>query len=497
MAGQATDANGDPIGIAITSADDTNGTWQYSHAGTGGPWTNITGVSATTALLLPGTAAVRFVPNTGFFGTVAMGLTFQAWDGTSGSAGGTADATVNGGATAFSTASASSGIVVIGSPTISGTNPNGTTDDHTPVQPFATVTIGDPNAAAQMLQVTVTIGSPTAGAFSAASLTGWTTIVAGTTYEFDGTAAQVTAAIDALVFVPALHLLQPGNSITTTFTITAANSLAPAVSDSTTSLKITALNDAPVLDPTQVLPLTGITEDDNPNIIPANPDDGDLVSSLLGTGVSDVDLNPVQGIAITATSVTGFGSGVWQYSIDGGSSWQNIGTVSSGSALLLRSTDLVRFLPDTLNGNVASITFLAWDQTGTTAGQQGTKLATTVNGGSSPFSLATAAGTSTIMVADVNDAPTLGGNQTLLLPVSQSPGGVVRQLNGADVDLPPQNLTYGITGGNTNGSFRHHSDRHAHCRFDGGQSRGACLFADAGGSDRHGDRQRQRPGPAL
>ena len=44
------------------------------------------------------------------------------------------------------------------------------------------------------------------------------------------------------------------------------------------------------------------------------------------------------------------------------------------SALLLRSTDLVRFLPDGKNGNTGSITYRAWDQTAGTAGNEGRRL---------------------------------------------------------------------------------------------------------------------------
>ena len=46
---------------------------------------------------------LRFAPDADFSGTAA--LTYQAWDETSGSPGGVANASVNGGATAFSSAS--------------------------------------------------------------------------------------------------------------------------------------------------------------------------------------------------------------------------------------------------------------------------------------------------------------------------------------------------------------------------------------------------------
>ena len=55
---------------------------------------------------------VRFVPNANWNGTVAPGITFRAWDQTSGTAGNTADTSTNGGTSAFSSATASASITV-------------------------------------------------------------------------------------------------------------------------------------------------------------------------------------------------------------------------------------------------------------------------------------------------------------------------------------------------------------------------------------------------
>ena len=78
-----------------------NGTWQYS-LDAGATWSGVGSVSDMDARLLRSTDFVRFVPN-GNDGTAA-GLSYRAWDQTTGSAGGIADATTNGGATAFSAA---------------------------------------------------------------------------------------------------------------------------------------------------------------------------------------------------------------------------------------------------------------------------------------------------------------------------------------------------------------------------------------------------------
>jgi hypothetical protein len=55
---------------------------------------------------------IRFVPSANFSGDVPGGITFRAWDQTSGTNGGTADTSTNGGATAFSSAVLSADIRV-------------------------------------------------------------------------------------------------------------------------------------------------------------------------------------------------------------------------------------------------------------------------------------------------------------------------------------------------------------------------------------------------
>ncbi|MFX6702081.1 hypothetical protein ABTH29_19490, partial [Acinetobacter baumannii] len=69
-------------GIAITANDSTlaQGTWQYSLDGT--TWTDDrrTGLDDTTALILPSTASLRFVPEPQWNGTPG-GLTVRLIDG--------------------------------------------------------------------------------------------------------------------------------------------------------------------------------------------------------------------------------------------------------------------------------------------------------------------------------------------------------------------------------------------------------------------------------
>jgi len=69
-------------GIAITSADNANGKWQYL---VGTKWIDVGAVTKDSALLLADTTRLRFVPNSGFVGTAT--IQYKAWDRTAGQAG--------------------------------------------------------------------------------------------------------------------------------------------------------------------------------------------------------------------------------------------------------------------------------------------------------------------------------------------------------------------------------------------------------------------------
>lgn len=114
-----TDVDNDPLGIAVTAVDNTNGSWEYS-IDNGATWTAFNTPSETTARLLTASAAVRFIPNTDFSsGTIDQGITFRGWDGTSGVTGEVADTTENGGNTAFSSEIETASVKVnIGPPNI-------------------------------------------------------------------------------------------------------------------------------------------------------------------------------------------------------------------------------------------------------------------------------------------------------------------------------------------------------------------------------------------
>ena len=100
-------------GIAVIGANSTWGTWEFS-TNNGFTWRSLGSPSPSVARLLAADAEtrIRFVPRPGFSGRVDCGITFRAWDQTSGSNGDTASARDGGGSRAFSTATETAGVVV-------------------------------------------------------------------------------------------------------------------------------------------------------------------------------------------------------------------------------------------------------------------------------------------------------------------------------------------------------------------------------------------------
>lgn len=176
----------------------------------------------------------------------------------------------------------------------------------------------------------------------------------------------------------------------------------------TVTVNVVSINDAPVLATGANPHFDEITEDDIGN-------SGERISDLLaklGDPITDTDgVGPGEGIAVV---VNGESGGTWQYSIDNGLTWQNVGDVSNSNALLLRDSDLLRLNPDGANGANANLGFRAWDRTsGHTAGARIDIAANGGTGGSSAFSLQTAS--AQIRVSDVNDQPVLNTSGQIAL----------------------------------------------------------------------------------
>jgi hypothetical protein len=447
-------------GIAITGLAGAGGggIWEYT-INNGGSWTAI--VAAPTAARLlsdAGTVQVRYRPQTGENGTAT--LTVRAWDRTSGTEGGTGDATVNGGTTAFSTLAATSAVAVISSvnnaPVLSGAND------------LTGVIVGQPNPGTPVAgliygKITDVDGNPQGIAITGSAKTAMAT----GKWQYSTTNGGVWSDLPAVADASALLLTDAGSVLvryapnagesgTATLTIRAwdrTSGLNGATVDVTTNGGTTAYSSATAISSIDVSAavvnhapvLSGVN--DPTGVIMGQPNPGTPVASLIYAKVTDVDGDP-QGIAITGSAKTAMATGKWQYSTTNGNAWSDLPVVSDASALLLTDAGsvLVRYAPNAGESGTATLTVRAWDRTSGVNG--GTGNATT-NGGTTAYSTATAVSSMAVSAGVVNHAPVLSGaNDLIAVTVGQpNPGTPVASLiygKVTDVDNDPQGIA--ITG---------------------------------------------------
>ena len=165
-----------------------------------------------------------------------------------------------------------------------------------------------------------------------------------------------------------------------------------ATFSTSSNVSISSANDAPRLS-TDARSLKNIDED-------AAANSGTQVSTILSSAGSTGDAeDDTLGIAVISVDDT---DGSWEYSTDGGSSWNTVASASpsGSSALLLADNDLVRFVPgaDFSGSAGGSLTVRAWDQSSGSAGDSGADAGS--HGGTTAFS----SNTTTVGIS-VDDAP--------------------------------------------------------------------------------------------
>jgi CSLREA domain-containing protein len=314
-----TDIDPTPLeGIAVTAVNNTNGTWQYT-IDNGTNWLPFGSPDQTTARLLAAdaTTRVRFIPAANFNDTVNPGLTFRAWDQTSGTNGSTADVTVGGGTTAFSLMTETASITVnpVNDTPTANAQVVGTAED-TPVG--ITLTGTDIETASGSLVYTVTV-QPANGTLT-------------------GTGANRT-------YTPNANF-NGADSFQFTVTDTGdGSSPALASAAATVTINVGAVNDAPVADAQ-----SATTNEDSPKAIT-------LTGSDLDTPAGSLTYTIVTGPANGVLSGTGAnrtytpnanynGSDSFTFKINDGTADSNTATVSI----------TVNPVNDTPTGNAQAVT---------------------------------------------------------------------------------------------------------------------------------------------
>ena len=137
----------------------------------------------------------------------------------------------------------------------------------------------------------------------------------------------------------------------------------------TGSLVVQAVNDAPMLSPTD---FTNVSFEGAQNLLVA-----DLLS---GSNTVDVDGDAL-GVAIVGADA---GNGSWFYDLGDGVGFRALGAVADASAVLLDDAAVLRFEPNAGYAGTAELRFRAWDQTSGQSGDSGVDA--TLTGGVSAFS---------------------------------------------------------------------------------------------------------------
>ncbi|WP_420965872.1 VCBS domain-containing protein [Bradyrhizobium sp. B120] len=246
---------------------------------------------------------------------------------------------------------------------------------------FTDVDLNDTHSVANLVHSTTWSGGSTLPSGLAATLASAlsTTVSTDSTGTGAGSVGFSFSAADSN-----FDFLAAGETLTVVYdvTVTDNNGLS---STKPVTITITGTNDAPVLSTT-----SQVLNTESPGSGAPSGAVGTLISSLvnLGANVSDADANASTGVAITAADTS---NGTWWYSIDNGSHWSSLGSISASSARLLAADGFTRiyFQPSAgFGGTITNaITFEAWDQT---TGSNGALGNASLNGGSTAFSTASA-----------------------------------------------------------------------------------------------------------
>ncbi len=474
----ADEDSGALLGVAVTVADTANGTTWYS-TDNGVNWSALGPVSDAGARLLAadGNTRIYFQANATFSGSLSSAITFRAWDRTVGSNGDLASVLVNGGGTAFSSASDTVALTV---------NPETTpiANDDSTIVSAGTLAAIDVRAndvsvtgnSLAVLEVTqASHGSVTLDAGGVLNYTSANGYVGTDSFGYivrdvgdglshywrlDGSAADaIGGANGSLVNGPATVLGKYGdalqfdgvndyaalpdvsyaNEFTLSFWFKLADNAgngyryiySHGAAGAQNSVNVFFIENATVTG-------TGINNVLRTRLLDAN--DSDDVSGL---DISATGLADNQWHLYTLTTTTGTGARVYVDGVQRAADANGGNAINPTGSLHLGANDTLsaaRFL----KGSVDGVALYA-------GGATSTEIGTLFDGGTAR---------ATVTVAVTNNVPVItsnGGGPTASVGVVEN-SSLVTTLNANDSDSPAQGLTYSISGGADSAKFTIDSD---------------------------------------
>jgi plastocyanin len=163
-----------------------------------------------------------------------------------------------------------------------------TTSDEARLSPLATISITDPDlGATEAVTLTLTSGGIATDANGTLSGAGLSKTGVGTYTLAAGSPGTVSAELAALSFTPTAHQVVPGQSVTTGLTLAVSNDSGAAVTNTSTQIIATAVNDAPVIGGTR----SGQATSDEARLAP-----------LTAVSITDPDFGASEAVTLTLTS---------------------------------------------------------------------------------------------------------------------------------------------------------------------------------------------------